>query len=387
VELPAARIRRVLAHKATGYTASVAGVALVALLLWPLYQHVRGVTAAAALLMLVLLVAIKWGVGPALLSSVLSSVVINYYFVPPILHYELPLPQGEDLMALVGFLVISIAVGQLSARAQQRARENQQLYRQLREAFQQASQLEAVRQSDKLKSALLDTVTHDLRTPLTSIKAAASALLEGEAIPASGTSMGEQERFLRIIVQQSDRLNHFIEGMLELAKVETGSLDAHGVAIPVEDIVSAAVARADDLVSRHHVAVECSEGLLASVSPKAISQVVFSLLENAARYSPPAGQIKIGACEAGGMLQISVDDDGPGIPAELKLRIFEKFFRQSAEPGAGGLGLGLAIARGIVEAHGGRIWVESNPNGRGGSRFIFVIPGAVSEADAPIDAD
>ena len=322
------KLRRTLALPVTGYATSVMGVLLVALLLWPFYSQLRGITAMTALV-IVLLVAIKWGVGPALAASLLGALCVNFYFVPPILKFAFHLTGEEDVLALVGFLVTSIAVGRLSARAHRRVRENQKLNEQLQEAFQQSSQLEAVRQSEQLKSALLDTVTHDLRTPLTSIKAAASALLAGQASTESvGLSAGSRERFLEIIVQQSDRLNHFIEGMLELAKVRLGNLDAPHSAMPLEEILSAALARADDLLSRHQVMVECNEGLLASVSPKAVAQVIFSLLENAAKYAPQQSGIKIsGAATEAGMLQVSVDDDGPGIPPEIRVRVFEKFFR------------------------------------------------------------
>jgi K+-sensing histidine kinase KdpD len=282
------KLSELLERPLAGYIASVVGVLVVAVVLWPVYSRLRAVTAATALLLVVLLVAIKWGTRPALVSSLLGAIYLNFYFIPPTKQFALQLADGEDLVGLVAFLVTSISVGQLSARAQKKARENRELYEQLREAFQRTTQLEAMRQSDKLKSALLDTVTHDLRTPLTSIKAAASALREPQPANADPES---QRPLLNIIVQQSDRLNHFIEGMLELAKVESGTMDARRTQTPVEDIVSAALVRAEDVVTNHLVSVECQDRLLASVSPKAVSQVVFALVENAGKYSPVGSKI------------------------------------------------------------------------------------------------
>jgi K+-sensing histidine kinase KdpD len=366
-----------------GYFGSVAGTLAVALILWPFYPDVRSVTAATALLVVVLLSATIWGMGPALVASVLGAVYLNFFYVQPTLKFTLRIAAGDDLIALVAFLVASILVGQLSSRAQRRAREVQELYDKLRSAFDRASQMEAIRQSERLKSALLDTVTHDLRTPLTSIKAAATALIDvwksGASTPA--LARASEENLVRIIVQQSDRLNHFIEGMIELAKIEAGeergTQDAN--VSPIEDIIAAALARAADALRELRVTVDCEENLNTAAKPKAIAQVLFSLLENAGKYAQPGTAVRIVATrhEAEGV-QISVEDEGPGVPANLREKVFEKFFRsQVAERRPNrveGLGLGLAIARGIVEAYGGRIWAEDRSAGNVGARFVFTLP-------------
>ena len=188
-----------------------------------------------------------------------------------------------------------------------------------------------------------------------SIKAAASALGDADL---SGSNAHSRHSLLNIIVQQSDKLNHFIDGMIELAKVESGSLDGRRVLTPVEEIISAALVRAEDAVSNHIVSVDSQERLFASVSPKAVSQVLFSLVENAGKYSPVGSRIHVTATaiEASD-LQIS-----------------------QAEMRVSGMGLGLAIARGIVEAHGGRIWVDDTNNLQG-AKFVFVIPHAVASSD------
>lgn len=370
-----------LRRRSVGYAASILGVALVALTLHAFYPEVRSVTAATALLIVVLLSATIWGIGPALVASLLGAVYMNFFYVPPTGKFEIELADGDDFIALVAFLVTSILVGQLSSRAQQRARKVQELYNELHSAFERASELEAIKQSEWLKSALLDTVTHDLRTPLTSIKAAATALMDlkkdSDGIRLVGRA--SEENLIGIIVQQSDRLNHFIEGMIELAKIEAGkrrrNLDCEGA--PVEEIISVALARAEDLLHNHLVNVECEENLATTATAKAVAQVLFSLLENASRYTLPGTTVQVSARRTtGDEIEVAVEDEGPGVPPALRDKIFEKFFRtdvggQRQVPS--GLGLGLAIARGIVEAYGGRIWVTDRSSGAG-AKIVFTVP-------------
>jgi K+-sensing histidine kinase KdpD len=354
----------------------VIGVAFVALSLSPFAHGLRVVIPATILLMVVLLVAIRWGTGAALFCSVLAVIYLHIYFVPLDLN---ELTDNDNLAALLAFAATSLAVGQLSARAERRARENQALYDQLREAIEKTSQMEAIRQSEKLKSALLDTVTHDLRTPLTSIKASASALLTAEARQ-SLTAPRYREQLLRIVVEQCDRLNHIIEGMLELAKVEAGGLNAGGDAVPAEEIIMAALARAEHLILGRKIALQCDEQLLVTVNAKAVAQLIHTLVENAAKYSSPGTPIRVAADETSdGALRVAVADEGPGVLPPLREKVFEKFFRlvPQEEGGPSGLGLGLAIAQGIVDAHGGRIWVQSRDDGRPGAEFVFTIPNCV----------
>jgi K+-sensing histidine kinase KdpD len=386
-------------RKFFGYTASIAGVCLIALVLWPVYAKVQDSTAASLLLMLVLVVASKFGTGPAIAASVLGAVYLNFFFVPPFLKIQFA--RGSDLVALVTFSVVSIVVGQLSARAQRKAAEVQRLYDRLREAFEQSSKMEAIKQSEQLKSALLDAVTHDLRTPLTSIKAAASALINRQTSPAAFKGVGDatQTEFLNMIVDQADRLNHFIEGMLELARVQSGNFGNQASTDSVEEIIGAALARADRLIAQHQVTCLCEDDLqVSSVNPKAIAQVIFSLVENAARYAPPGSEITIMAdrLEAGAV-RVAVEDRGPGIPQEYRQQVFDKFFQlptesstvTSVSSGLGlGLGLGLAIARGIIEAHGGRIWIEDKKSGVPGTRVVFTLKATTptqQSAAAPLE--
>jgi K+-sensing histidine kinase KdpD len=365
----------------TRYLGTVACLGMVALLLWPFHDDARPLTAAACLLVVLMAIAINWGTGPALLGSLVSVLYINFYYVPPTNRFSFHLAQDDDLVALMAFLVMSLVVGQLSARAQRRADENQELYEKLRVAFEQASQLEALKRSEKFKSVLLDTVTHDLRTPLTSIKAAATSLVEFRQVaPEPDENELRKQKLLRIIVQQADRLNRFIDEMIEFAKLESGSRQPLAELHPVEEILGTSLARAEAALADRAVTVECDEDTGSKLLPKTTAQVLFLLLENAARHSPAGSPICVTAVEQEGNLLVEVGDQGPGVPTEVREKIFEKFFqfnnsdsRDGSTAGVG-LGLGLAIARGMIETQGGKIWVEGNRDGMTGSRFMFSVP-------------
>ncbi len=271
--------------------------------------------------------------------------------------------------------------------------EIERLYEELRKAFEQASEAETLRRSEKLKTALLDAVTHDLRTPLTSIKAAATTLMGSAKTPGGASAIDEEGRreLLSVIDEESDRLNRFVEEMMELAQIEGGHLLLRRAPTSAAEIVNAALDRAAAVLASHPVEVAIEDRLpLLQVDAASIAGVMFELLENAARYSPPGAPIVIRAntvkadASDGQWVQVAVEDEGPGIAAEYRERIFEKFFRTPRAAGdhhppeKQGFGVGLAIARGIVEAHGGRIWAEAR-KGRG-SVFQFTVPSERSEA-------
>ena len=366
----------------TGYLASVLGVASIAAITLPVQENTRSITVGASCMVLVLLMAMTWGTGPALLSSLLSTIYLDYFIVSARMKLNLSLNNESTLLALVSFFATSFLVGQLSSRAEKRARLNRRLYDQLLATFHQTSQLEAVKRSERFKSALLNTVTHDLRTPLTSIKAATTTLLQNSEHTSKSPTLDRdsEAKLLGIILALTDRLNRFVEEMIELARIESSQegIVHNAEQIPMEEVVSAAVARAEDVLRNHILKVDCEDDLLAAAGPKAIAQVVFSLLENAGTHTPPGTTIRVLARSVDrDTIEVAVEDEGSGVPPEIRERVFDKFFRggETQAPGKNmvGLGLGLAVARGIVEASGGRIWVEDRNPGPG-ARFVFTLP-------------
>lgn len=379
-----------LRSRAAGYGAAILGVALTVTALEPFHRQISVTTVALALLLVVLFVATLWGSRPAFVASVLGVLCFNFFFLPPVGTWTISDP--ENWFAFTAFIITAVIAGQLSASVKRRAEEAEagrqeikRLYDELNDAFERASEAEAFKRSEKLKSALLDAVTHDIRTPLTSIKASVTTLLDeqGAISRNSGLTVLDDEmrrEMLEIINEESDRLNHFVEGMLELAKIEAGEMQFRRQWDSVNEIISAAIARADPRVRRHRIVVEIEKDLpVIRVDSRAVTEVLYSLVDNAAKYSPEQTSILIAAKRFDdAQIIVAVEDEGQGIPPNLRERVFDKFFRatRDGDTGAGkqppGSGVGLAIAKGIVEAHDGKIWIVEGKTG--GARFEFTLP-------------
>lgn len=369
---------------ASGITATTAVLKLFS-------SHINATTVALALLLVVLLVATWYGARPAMAASLLGVLCFNYFFLPP--FGTLTIAAPDNWIALIAFLVTAITVGQLSAHAKRSAeeadagrREIERLYEELRSAFERASHAEALKQSEKLKSALLDAVTHDIRTPLTSIKASVSTLMEElHTTTVNGRpvtlDIDARKDMLEVIDEECDRLDRFVEGLIELARIEAGELHLRRRWGVVDEIVATVLKRAEPLTRNHKVMVEIADEIPAvQVDPRAVAEVMFTLIDNAVKYSSAGTKILVSAHPADDeMIQIAVEDQGQTIPLDIRERVFDKFFRATRDGDTSdsiqpkGTGMGLAVAKGIVEAHGGRIWIEDKREGAG-TRAVFTLP-------------
>lgn len=379
-------LRKLTNMKSTGYVSGAFGIAAVTLLLVPIREHANSTTIALAFLLVVLFVAILWGSRPALLASVLGMLCFNFFFLPP--FYTFTIAESQNWVALTVFFITALAVGQLSARAKRRAEESEagrreinRLYEELQEAFERASQAEAFKRSERLKSALLDAVTHDLRTPLTSIMASATLLLEDRENTEQAEMLSplEQKALLRVITQGTNRLDRFVESIVDLARIEAGDMKLHRNWGAVDEIIEAALTRAEPLTEKHRIKVLIEEELpVVRVDARAVTEVIYTVVDNATKYAPVETSIVVKAHRVHDeMVEIAVEDEGPGIPLHLREKVFERFFRADDDGAMGhstfGLGMGLAIARGIVEAHDGNIWIEDRTEGHG-TRIVFTVP-------------
>ena len=373
-----------------GYCVALVVVSAATVVLRSFGDHVNSTTVALTFLLLVLFLATAWGPRPAVLASVVAASSFNYFFLPPVGTFTISDPH--NWVAIIAFLLTAVTVGQLSARAKQRTeeaevgkREIERLYEELRDAFERASHAEALRQSEKLKSAVLDAVTHDLRTPLTSIKASITTLLDEVRGRTDGNqlvALDEESKIemMEVIDEESDRLNRFIGGLIELARIEAGEMHLRRRWGTVDEITSAALQRAEPITHGHRVEVDIENDLpVVRVDERAVSEVVYTLVDNAAKYSPKGTSIRITAQRYDeGMIKMTVEDRGEGIPIDLRERVFDKFFRATRDGDISthrpsGTGMGLAIAKGIVEAHKGQIWIESGNDGKG-TRVVFTLP-------------
>ena len=377
-------------QRAGGYVLAVLAIGAATGVLKLFRTHVNTTTVALAFLLIILFIATKFGSRPAVVAALAGVFAFNFFFLPPV--GTLTIADPDNWIALAVFLITAVTAGELSVRAKRRAeeaeagrREIERLYTELREAFERASHAEALRESERLKSALLDAVTHDLRTPLTSIKASVTTLLDelnakaSDALPAVLNEEGRRD-MLEVINEECDRLNRFIEGLVEMARIEAGEFRLRRRWGTIEEMVEMALARAKNLMDRHRVEVEIEKDLpIVLVDARAVSEVIYTLVDNAAKYSPAGTLIHLAASRAeNDMIRASVEDCGPGIPVELRERVFDKFFRAIRDGDSNrirpsGTGMGLAIARGIVEAHSGRVWIESGAGGLG-TRVVFTLP-------------
>jgi two-component system sensor histidine kinase KdpD len=232
-----------------------------------------------------------------------------------------------------------------------------------------AAHASALAQSDELKSALLAAVSHDLRTPLASIKASATSLLDDSI----EWNPEIRQDFLEAIDEETDRLTLMVSNLLDLSRIEGGALRPQQDWYDIDELVGDVQRRLAARMTSHPLTLKIEPDLpLLRFDYVQIGQVLVNLLENAVKYTPVGTRITVAARQVPGAIEVSVQDDGPSIPPEHQLRLFDKFYRADAPTAAPGSGIGLAISKGLVEAHGGRIWVESEPGS--GTTFRFTLP-------------
>ena len=221
----------------------------------------------------------------------------------------------------------------------------------------------------KLQKALLDSISHDLRTPLSSITGAISTLHDDHSILDDGT----RHELITTARHEAERLNRLVANLLDMTRLEAGALHIIHQPCDVQEVIGTALARAEDIGSQRPVTVRLADGLpLVSVDFLLLTQVMVNLLDNAVKYSPADSPIDISAEVKEQQLYVRIADQGSGIPREDLERVFEKFYRVSRPSAPKGSGLGLSICRGLIEAHGGTIWAE--PRAGGGTVLAFSLP-------------
>ena len=222
----------------------------------------------------------------------------------------------------------------------------------------EAARLEA--EASRTRAALFSSVTHDLRSPLASITASASSLLE-EGVPFS-----EEQRndLLRTIFEESQRLNRLVGNLMDLSRLRAGALTLEVQPVPIEDLISSVVERLRPALAGRPLRIHVREDIPpVPMDAVQMDQALTNLLENAIRFSPPGSEISLSANRWEDSVEIRVADRGPGIPAALRRKVFEEFYRADAGNGRAGTGLGLSITQAVVAAQGGSIWIEDTPGG------------------------
>ena len=327
-------------------------VAITLGLVWLIHTNAPELQMAVLLYLVpIILVASTWGRGPSITAALAAVLGHDVFLVQP--AGTLTIARAEDALGLVILLFTALVTSQLADSA--------------RRGYEKENEAALARRSDQLKTALLRAVSHDLRSPLASIKASVSGLRQ------AGGSYSDEDRaeLLAAIEEEADRLARLVTNLLDASRLEAGVLTPHTRPQDLRELVATVVGRLQPLLTGRQVCIDIPEGVPPVPCDYAqIDQVVTNLVENAAVHTPPSTPVTIRAIVEGDEVRSEVVDQGLGLPATDRERIFRPFERGASE--ARGSGLGLAIARGLVEAHGGRLWAEDAPTG--GTRFIFTLP-------------
>ncbi len=437
--------------------AVLAGIVLV----YREWLPVNPTTVALTLLLLILVLAARWGLRYAVAVSLAATACYNFFFLPPVGTFTITDPQ--NWIALIAFLVTAIVASRLSEAARSEAEDARVrqheldiLYRLGREllqsdsasaiaewapaaiarvtgakavhlelgnepnvqppdtplgpgdlraalrsgarqrggmviaganvtqetadaiaglvsismdraqALEAAARSEAAKQAERLRSLMLDSVTHQIRTPLTSIKGAATALLS------QGAATEEMRELLTIVDEEADRLNALVAEAVETAQLETENIRLNLRRVPVSELVREAVEAAPSVIEAHPLNVDVPGDMIVLCDPVLLQKVLVNLLDNAAKYSLPGAAIRIAAARAEGGVSLSIADEGQGVAPEERDLIFEKFYRGKSAGGTAGSGRGLAIARAVLQAHGGDVRLAGAT--QSGSTFTIFLP-------------
>jgi two-component system, OmpR family, sensor histidine kinase KdpD len=337
-----------------GYGGAAALTAAATLAGLAMRPHFELVNIAMVYLLAVVAVALRFPRGPTISASALSVVAFDYFFVPPSGTFSVDDPQY--LLTFAMMLGVGLVISQLATivRAQAQAQ----------------ARLALDAETERIRNALLSSISHDLRTPLAVICGASSSLAE------RGESLGANERraLAESVFAQARDMSELVAKVLEMTRLESGAIALERDWAALNEIAGSVLRRLEERLAGHMVMTELPDQLpLVRVDSVLMEQVLCNLLENAAKHTPPRTLIRLRAETSGQVMTVSVEDFGPGLSGDELEHVFGKFERGAGwVSGRGGMGLGLAICRAIVRLHGGTIWAEPLPGG--GTAFRFTLP-------------
>jgi len=345
-----------------GYAlAAVAVCTAVAFVIFPYFELTNLVM---IYLLGTLAVAARGRRGAAALSSALSVLCFDFFFVPP--RFKLSVSDVQYVWTFAVMFTAAMVISHLTISLREKAEAAQEGEQRSAWLMEKAKKAEVEAETERLRSALLSSVSHDFRTPLTAIVGSAGALLKKEELLKNPAT----RELLENIQSEGERLSHLVQNLLEVTRLESGQARLKKERYPLEEVIGSALERLEKSLGTRPVRVEIPETLpLAPVDGILLEQVFINLLENAIRHTPQASPIDVVAAVEGPAIKVSIMDRGPGLKEGDFERVFEKFYHDPSSPGAG---LGLAICRAIVHAHGGRI--TSGNRAGGGAVFRFTLP-------------
>jgi K+-sensing histidine kinase KdpD len=343
---------------------SVAAIAALTALYF-LVLSVNVTTVALTYVLVVVLIATRWGMREAMVTAVVAAACLNFFFLPPFLTLTIADPQ--NWIAFIVFALTAMIVGQLSGRARQRQMEAAERAR----TIELGARAETARRSAELRAAVLDAIAHEFKTPLTAMKAATGGLLSADA-PTQGT-----RELVEIVDEELDRLQALVTDAVRMLRIDAGDFDVRRERHSLADIIAAAVGPLERRLQGHRIVNGIPPDLDVDADRGLLELAVRQLLDNAIKYSSPRSTIELNAA-GNGSVSISVRNTGSVIPEADRARIFERFYRGSEGRRVAGSGMGLAIVRQIAEAHGGQVTVSSTP--AHGTEFTLRLPRGAARA-------
>jgi two-component system sensor histidine kinase KdpD len=297
-------------------------------------------------LLAVVIAAIRWGQGPAIVTSILSVLAFDFFLVPP--YLTLSVAALQYIFTFIAFLIVGVVVSTLASKTREQLIQ---------------------RQTEKLQSALLNSISHDLRTPLASITGSLTALLDSD----SGLDDLTRKELLENAFEESARLNRLVGNLLDMTRMEAGALRISRKPCELRDVLGASLEQLKEKIGPRNIRIDIPRDFPEVPMDFAfMMKVFFNLIDNALKYSPLGTSIDIKAAVFKDKVKIEITDQGIGIPKGDLKRIFDKFYRVERPRQIMGTGLGLSICKGIIEAHGGQITAQNNPDR--GVTFIITIP-------------
>ncbi|MEO8302533.1 MAG: DUF4118 domain-containing protein [Betaproteobacteria bacterium] len=336
-----------------GYAWALAAVAACTFAGFAMQRRFDLVNIAMVYLVAVVIVALRFSRGPAIAASVLCVVAFDVLFVPPRGTFTI-----DDAQYLLTFGIM-LAVALIISRLVEDVR--------LQASAQAALAIEA--ETERIRSTLLASISHDLRTPLAVMAGASSSLVEsGERL-----SVAERTALAKSVFDQAREMSEHVAKILEMTRLEAGRIKVERDWAALNEIVGSVLRRLGQRLATHRVVVDLPDDLpLVRVDATLIEQALGNLLENCAKHTPAGTVVTVRAQQRGRELIVSVEDYGGGVSDSELERVFAKFHHGSVEGGGTDMGLGLAICRAIVHLHGGKAWAERVP--AGGTAFRFTIP-------------
>lgn len=297
-------------------------------------------------LLVVVFVAIRWGRGPAITTSIISVLIFDFFLVPP--YLTLSVADIEYIFTFTAFLIVGIIVSTFASKVREQIMQHQ---------------------TEKLHSVLLNSISHDLKTPLVSITGALTALLDKK----SNLDAQHIRELLETARGESDRLNRIVNNLLDMTKMESGVLRISKKPCDLRDLIGACLEQLKEKIGCREIIIEIpKDSPEISVDFPFMLKALFNIVDNALKYSPDGSPVEIRAEFFQHNALVRIKDSGLGIPREDLKRIFEKFYRVERSQNVSGTGLGLCISKSIIEAHSGKICAESAPGK--GSTFTVELP-------------